>query len=147
MQKETLLATLRETLRDVSEKLPQSGALLVRLRNELATFADILRRAEERETRANQEHEKLVADYRELLAASNEAPATDPLVDKIGDLSREQTRTHDELLAARDAVKKYQEQVRVSKLALAAEELNHKALQKARDDLTWQIKKLSAARE
>lgn len=146
MEKETLLATLKETLRDVSEKLAKSDALLVRMREEVATFAEILHHAKQREAQANQEYEKVFTDFRELLAASDKLPTPYPLIEKIGQFSAEQSKTHDEQEAAKEAVRKYQERVLVTELGLAREESNRKSLQKARDDLTWQIKKLGSAR-
>jgi lipid II:glycine glycyltransferase (peptidoglycan interpeptide bridge formation enzyme) len=145
MEKTTLLATLKETLREVTEKLAQSDALMIRMREELATFKDILHHAKQREVRASQEYEKVFTDYRELLAASDQLPSSYPLIEKIDELSAEQARTHDEQLAAKEAARKYQEQVQLAELGLAIEESNHQSLERARDDLTWQIKRLSAA--
>ncbi len=133
MEIKALLATLNETLREVSDKLAQSDAVLIRMRAELAAFRDILRHAKDRETRANH-------------AYDGSAPNSYPTIKKIGKLSAEQTRTLDERLAAAEAVKKYQEEVRAAERGIAIEESRHKSLQKARDDLTWQIKKLGSAR-
>jgi hypothetical protein len=58
MEKETLLATLNETLREVSEKPARSEAVLIRMREELVTFEDILRHAQQRETRAGKSTKK-----------------------------------------------------------------------------------------
>jgi chromosome segregation ATPase len=145
MEKETLLATLNETLREVSEKLARSEAVLIRKREELVTFEDILRHAQQREMRTGQEYEKVFTQYRELIANSNSLAKSYSVTEQIRRLSAEQTKTHDEHVAAKESVQKYQEQVRVAELGLAIEESNRKSLQKARDDLTWQISKLSAA--
>jgi hypothetical protein len=83
--------------------------------------------------------------YRELIANSNSLAKSYSLTEQTRWLSAEQTKTHDEPVAAKESVQKYQEQVRVAELGLAIEESNRKSLQKARDDLTWQISKLSAA--
>jgi chromosome segregation ATPase len=146
METKALLATLNETLREVSEKLAQTDAVLMRMRAELATFGDILQHARDRETQANDEYEEVFQKYRELLAKSNNLPNSYPVIQKLGELSAEQTRTHDEHLAAKESVRKYQEQVRVAELGLAIEESTRKSLQKAWEDLTWQINKLSSAR-
>jgi chromosome segregation ATPase len=146
METKALLATLNETLRDVSQKLAQSDAVLMRIREELAAFGDILQHAKDTEIQASRKYEEVFQAYRELLANSNSLPRSYPVIEKIGRLSAEQARTHDEHLAAKECVRKYQEQVRVAELGLAVEESHRKSLQKAWDDLTWQIKKLSAAR-
>jgi chromosome segregation ATPase len=147
MANETLLATLNEALRDVSEKLAQSDAALARMRGELATFTDILQLARHRESQANDAYDEVFKKYREILASATSLPEnTYPVIGKIGELSAEQIKTHDDRLAAKQAVTKYERQVRAAEGALAMQESKHKSLQKARDDLTWQIKKLSAPR-
>jgi chromosome segregation ATPase len=146
MVNETLIATLKETLCEVSEKLAQSEAALAQLREELAAFSDILQHARHRETQANCQYEEVFKKYRELLATSSSLPHRPyPLVEKIGELSAEQMKAHDNRLAAKEAVTKYQEQVRVAEVRLEMQESKRQSLQKASDDLTWQIKKLSAA--
>jgi chromosome segregation ATPase len=146
MEIKALLATLNETLREVSAKLARSDAVLIRMREELVTFRDILRHAKDREIRANHEYDEVLRNYRELLANSSSVPKSYPVIEKIGQLSAEQTRTHDEHIAAKEAVRKYQEEVRVAELGLAIEESNRKSLQNACNDLTWQIKKLGGPR-
>lgn len=146
MEIKVLIATLNQTLREVSNKLAQSDAVLLRMREELATFGDILRHAKVRETRARHAYDEVFRNYRELLANSGSVPKSYPVIEKIRQLSAAQSRAHDEHVAAQEAVQKYQEEVRVAELGLAIEESNHDYLQKARDDLTWQIKKLSAQR-
>jgi chromosome segregation ATPase len=143
--RQTLLATLHAALQEASEKLAQSELALGRLRHELATFRDILEQAQQSAARASHEYEKVVTDYQELLASSAGLPPSCSSMEKINKLTAEQTRTHDEQAAAKELVIKYQEQVRIAELGIALEESNRKALQKAADDLTWQIKRLSAA--
>ena len=128
----------------MSEKLLQSDAVLMRMRQEIATFQDILRHAQQSATRAGHEYEKVFTDYRQLLASSAGLPPSYPLMEKINKLSAEQARAHDEQVAAKELVRKYQGQVRVAELELDLEESNRKNLQKALNDLIWQIKKLSA---
>ncbi len=146
MDKKTLLATLRETLREVSEKLARSDAALIRMREELATFEDILHHAKQREIRARQEYEQVFTQQTEPAAAINSAPKSYPPTEKIGELSAAQTRTQSEWIAARESVRKYDEHVRLAELEVEIEELNRKSLKNAWDDLSWQIDKLSAAR-
>ncbi|MGH7930781.1 MAG: hypothetical protein ACREQV_23665 [Candidatus Binatia bacterium] len=147
MAKETLLATLNETLREVSEELAQSDTVLARMRKELATFRDILQRARDRESQANREYEAVFSKYRELLASSKSLPNNSyPVIEKLGELSAEQMKTHDKRLAAKETVTKYEGQVRAGEARLEMQESKRKSLQKAWDDLTWQIKKLSAPR-
>jgi chromosome segregation ATPase len=147
MENKTLLATLNQTLQEVRESLAQSDAALIRMRQELAAFRDILQRARANETRANYEYEEVFKNYRELLANSNSVPDKSyPIIEGIAGLSAEQLNAHDKRVAAMAAATKYQEQVRVAERRLANDESNRKSLQNAADDLTWQIKKLSAAR-
>jgi chromosome segregation ATPase len=147
MANETLIATLKETLGEVSDKLAQSEAALAQMREELAAFRDILQHARHRATQANCQYEEVFQKYRELLATRSSLPHRPyPLVEKIGELSAEQIKAHDNRLAAKEAVTKCQEQVRVAEVRLEMQESKHRALQKASDDLTWQIGKLSAAR-
>jgi chromosome segregation ATPase len=147
MENKTLLATLNQTLQDVLESLAQSDAALIRMRQELAAFRDILQRARANETRANYEYEEVFKNYRELLANSNSVPDKPyRTIEGIAGLSAEQLNAHDKRVAAMAAATKYQEQVRVAERRLASEESNRKSLRNAADDLTWQIKKLSAAR-
>jgi chromosome segregation ATPase len=144
MKRQTLLANLNAALQEASAKLAQSDLALVRLRQELATFQDILQQAQQSATRAGYEYEKVFTEYQELLAGSAGLPPSYPSVEEINKLSAKQAKTHDEQAAAKELVRKYQEQVRIAELGLALEESNRKSLQKAADDLTWQIKRLSA---
>jgi hypothetical protein len=143
MKTQTLLATLNAALREASEKLAQSDLALARLRQELATFTDILRHAQQSAAHADHDYEKTLTAYRDLLATSVQSPPSHPLMEKINRLNAEQARTRDEQMAATELVRKYQEEVRAAELELTLEESNRKSLQKAVDDLTWQIKKLS----
>lgn len=145
MERQTLLATLNAELREVSAKLAQSEVVLIRLQQELATFNDILEHAQQSAARANDEYEKVSTEHRELLAGTAELPPSRPLMEKINKLRADEARTHDERLAARELVEKYQQQVRVAELGLELEESNRNALRKALDDLAWQIKRLSGA--
>jgi len=146
MANETLIATLKETLGEVSDKLALSNTALARLREELAAFRDILQHARHRETQANGQYEEVFKKYRELLATSGSLPHDSyPVLEKIGELSAEQMKAHDNRSAAKEAVTKYQEQMRVAEARLGIQESKHQSLQRAWNDLTWQIEKLSAA--
>jgi hypothetical protein len=147
MANETLLGILNETLREESLRLKGKDTELLRLRQELATLSDILERAKDEEARANFEYEAVFTKYRELLAESNRLPAKPyPIAEKIGQLSAEQVRLHDQRLAAKESVAKYQQQVRAAELALAMEEANYKLMQSNCAELSWQIKKLGGVR-
>ncbi len=144
MKRQTLLATLNAALREASEKLAQSDLVLMRMRRELAIFKDILQRAEESAARGECQYENAAGGDPQSRSSGGKSPSSDPPRKRTNPLGLDGAGTQDEEIAANELVRKYREQVRAAELRIDRHESDRRCMQKAVDDLTWQIKKLSA---
>ena len=143
MSQGTLLTTLNEALRQLTDRVNASDAQVVDLRTEVERASTHLWKAEEPKARAERENKQATAKYRELLAYSNDLtkkPAA--ILAKIDALAAEQLKIQDKVRASDEIWERRKAELREAKIELELAQQVHQRTQKECAEIRAKIGRL-----
>lgn len=144
MQRNTVLATLNEVLRELTEKQEQSNSTVVDYRNAVESAHANLQVAKDGQKRAIYEDEQLKKKQKELIDYINgltEKPQA--LVDKINTLGANQVETYMKRQAAAEIVRQRQRELANAETHLAFAQNKYKDIQTRRKEISEQIQRVN----
>ncbi len=146
MQAETLLTTLNETLRELSEEQQQRDDNIVECRASADHARAYLQRAKDQEDCAIHDDEEIKKKQRELIIYNNGlSEKSQAILNKINSLGTEQAETYRKRQQATETVRLRQQQLHEAETRLTVAQEKHKNIQKQIKEILDQIQHVNSS--